>query len=91
MPTTIAVELGFPDAGKAKVRYADHRTAQRKRVSNVLIKLLGREGVFSAILEPKRDSVLIGAIVLEELDLVVDCTTGKLHPRDPDWILAEVE
>ena len=34
---------------------------------------------------------LIGAIVLEELDLLVDCGTQSLYPREPDSILTEIE
>ena len=46
---------------------------------------------FSAIIEPKRDTALIGAIVLEELDLVADCVTQTVHPRDPRGIVSEIE
>ena len=38
-----------------------------------------------------RTDALVGAIVLEELDFVVDCITQTLHPRDPDRIVSEVE
>lgn len=91
LPESVVKQLGLPAAGKAKVRYADQRTSTRQRVSNVLLELLGRESVFSAVVEPKRETALIGAIVLEELDLVVDCTTQQLHPRDPNWIVSEIE
>jgi hypothetical protein len=37
----------------------------------------------TAIIEPKRETALIGAIVLEYLDLLVDCTAQKVVPRDP--------
>ena len=40
------------------------------------------------------DSPLFGvlrAIVLEALDMLVDCRTQTLHPRDPDRIIAEIE
>jgi len=60
-------------------------------VSNVWLELLGRHGVFSAVVEPERSDALIGAIVLEELDLLVDCTTQSLYPREPDSILTEIE
>lgn len=50
-----------------------------------------RAVIFKAIAEPRRKDVLIGAIVLEDLDLVVDCRTQRLHPRDPKQILAEIE
>jgi clan AA aspartic protease len=91
LPASVVEQLGFPESGKAKVRYADQRTARRKQVGNVVVELLGREAVFNAVVEPKRTTALIGAIVLEALDLVVDCTTQTLHPRDPKWIVAEIE
>jgi hypothetical protein len=53
--------------------------------------LLGREGIFNAIVEPDRTDALVGAIVLEDLDLIVDCATQSVHPRDPDSIISEVE
>jgi hypothetical protein len=47
--------------------------------------------VFDAIVEPKRKTALIGAIVLETLNFVVDCVTQKLVPRDPKQIVSELE
>jgi hypothetical protein len=44
-----------------------------------------------AIVEPKRTSALIGAIVLEQLDLLVDCQRQRLIPRDPSGPLYEIE
>jgi predicted aspartyl protease len=91
LPAKAVAQLGLIGAGQTTVRYADGRSATREMVSNVWLSLQGREGVFSAILEPDRETALIGAIVLEELDLVVDCPTQSIHPRDPDRIVSEVE
>jgi predicted aspartyl protease len=91
VPDGIVAQLGLAAAGQATVRYADQRTATRPMVKNVWLKLLGRESVFNAIVEPGRTTALVGAIVLEDLDLVVDCTTQTLHPRDPNRIVSEVE
>jgi predicted aspartyl protease len=91
LPAQAAEQLGVPTAGKAAVRYADHRKGSRTVVENVRVDLLGRHGNFKAILEPKRTEVLIGAIVLEDLDLLVDCRTQTLQPRDPKQIIAEIE
>lgn len=55
------------------------------------MELFGRHGTFKAIVEPKREDVLIGAIVLEDLDLLVDCRTQTLQPRDPKGIITEIE
>jgi predicted aspartyl protease len=91
LPKKLAEQLGVPAAGKATVRYADRRKATRAVVENVQVELLGRHGTFKAIVEPGRADVLIGAIVLEDLDLLVDCRTQTLQPRDPDRIIAEIE
>ncbi|MCI0740790.1 MAG: hypothetical protein L0Y72_17200 [Gemmataceae bacterium] len=58
---------------------------------NASLKLLGRHSVFNATLEPKRETALIGAIVLEDLDLLVDSTKQRLYPRDPDFVVSEIE
>lgn len=91
LPQRAADELRLQGHGETIVRYADGRRETRPVVSNVWLQLLGRDGVFSAVLEPDRQDALLGAIVLEELDLLVDCTTRTLRPREPDSILTEIE
>jgi clan AA aspartic protease len=91
LPKAIAKQLGVPVVGKTRVRYADHRQSTRDVVGNVEVQLLGRQGTFKAVVEPRRNDVLVGAIVLEDLDLLVDCRTQKLRPRDPRFIIAELE
>jgi len=91
LPQRAVDELRLQGHGETTVRYADGRRETRSVVSNVWLQLLGRDGVFSAVVEPDRSDALIGAIVLEELDLVVDCTTQTLRPREPGSILTEIE
>lgn len=91
LPESVARQLGLPKTGEANVRYADHRTANREIVGHVDVEILGRRNTFTAIVEPGRTDALIGAIVLEALDMIVDCRTQTLHPRDPDRIIAEIE
>ena len=91
LPKSVATQLGVPLRGKATVRHADRRKATRQVVGEVDVELLGRDGTFKAIVEPERSNVLIGAIVLEDLDLLVDCGTQTLQPRDPKRIIAEIE
>jgi len=88
LPEPIVTQLGLPRAGEAMVRYADQRTTL---VRDVWLTLQGRQATFTAIVEPDRRDALIGAIVLEELDLVVDCATQTLQPRDPDRTVSEIE
>jgi predicted aspartyl protease len=91
IPASAMNALGLQESWHAKVKYADGHTASRPVVKNVWLRLCDRESVFSAIVEPGRDTALIGAIVMEALDLVVDCVTQTLHPRDPQQMLAEIE
>ncbi len=92
LPEAVAKELGFEVRRvKVKVRYADGRRAKRSEVEGVRLYLLGRDDTFSAIVEPKRDTALIGAIVLEDLDFLVDCGKQCLVPRDPDFVVNEIE
>lgn len=92
LPLSLVKELGLPlKRSKVKVRYADGRRGLRSEVNDVAVNLQGRDGIFTAVVEPKRDTALIGAIVLEDLDFVIDCTSQRLVPRDPDHIFNEIE
>jgi predicted aspartyl protease len=91
LPQSVATRLGLPIQGTSRVRYADQRVAERQVAQSVWLEVLGRDSVFKAILEPDRTDALIGAIVLEDLDLIVDCTAGKLLPRDPTTIITDIE
>lgn len=91
IPGAVAKGLGLEISGKAKVRYADGRTAVRSIAERIRFTYGGRSSIFNAIVEPARESVLVGAIVLEDLDLLVDCTGQSLVPRDPKQIISEIE
>jgi predicted aspartyl protease len=91
LPQRVVDGLGLKVDGETMVRYADNRREKRRMVSNVWLELLGRHSVFTAVVEPNRNDALIGAIVLEELDLLVDCPTQSLYPREPDSTLTEIE
>ena len=91
LPTAIADQLGLERIGTTGVRYADGRRATRDVVGEVDLTLLGRQSVFTASLEPDRNTALIGAIVMEELDFLIDCIRGTLYPRDPLTTITEIE
>lgn len=92
LSSAVAKELGLPlKKKKVKVRYADGRRAERSEADEIRLYLLGRDGVFTAIVEPRRDTALIGELVLEQLDFLVDCKKGRIFPRDPEGIFSEIE
>jgi hypothetical protein len=81
----------LPEAGQITVRFADGRREPRTVVGAVQLEIQGRSSVFTAVVEPGRTDALIGAIVLDELDFVPDCTRQVLLPRDPHGLFAEIE
>lgn len=91
IPASTAKELGLDLSDTVRVRYADGRTADRQVAKFVQLTFAGRSGLFTAVVEPGRDSALIGAIVMEDLDLLIDCGAQKLVPRDPNRIISEIE
>lgn len=91
LPESIAAQLGVPRTGETRVRYADQRRGTRPVVEDVEVEMLGRRGVFSALVEPDRTNALIGAIVMEDLDFLVDCGKQSIYPRDPEMVVSEVE
>ena len=91
LPTAVADLLGLPRVGKVTVQYADRRRAERDMAGDVDLTLFGRTCSLTASLEPDRTTALIGAIVMEELDLLIDCRNGMLRPRDPDGMINEIE
>ena len=91
LPEAVVKRLGVPTGDAIYVKYADGRRSRRKQAQGVAAQLLGRSGIFSAVVEPRRETALIGAIVLEDLDLLVDCTNQRLVPRDPSGPLSEIE
>jgi predicted aspartyl protease len=91
LPKAIVKRLGLPLGDRIKVRYADGRRAQRRKAEGAYVELLGRHDTFAAVIEPKRETALLGAIVLEALDLLVDCQNNRVVPRDPSGPIYEIE
>ena len=91
LPSTAVAALGLAPAGRITVQFADGRRDERDTVGDAEVEIGGRSSVFTAVVEPGRSNALIGAIVMEELDLIADCTSQKLLPRDPKGIFAELD
>jgi predicted aspartyl protease len=91
LPQSVVKQLGLPLMEAIQVRHADGRMARRREAEGVFVELLGRHGTFTAIVEPKRSSALIGPILLEDLDLLVNCQHQRLVPRDPSGAVFEIE
>jgi len=86
-------QLQFPVIRRRLVRYANEETVEREVVYGVEVTVCGRTGVFEAVIEPAKRYGLLGAIVLEALDLIADPRSQRLYvnPRSPDLPMAEIE
>jgi hypothetical protein len=87
LPQSVVPQLGFKPTGMTAGRPADGRRQQRPMVGGVQLTCPCRSSVFNAVVESDRDSALIGAIVLEDLDFAADRTSQTLVPRDPKQIV----
>jgi|GEM_PF-226991 len=81
LPQDIVEKLGLKKKGSAIVTYADERKEEREIAGIVKINIDGRAMESDCIVGPPFSEPLIGQIVLERLDLVVDCAKQALGPR----------
>ena len=81
LPQDIVRELELRKVRDVKVRYANNKVEMKPVYRAVVIEIFGREGTFDVICEEEGSQPLIGQMVLEVLDLVVDPRTKKLMPN----------
>ncbi|MFQ3597236.1 MAG: hypothetical protein SNJ66_02735 [Chloroherpetonaceae bacterium] len=93
LPGEVADELKFPFVRKTPVKYADESRAEKDVVGAVELEICGRKAWFEAIVEPKKSYALVGAIVMETLDLIVEPRSLGVYPnpRSPEAPLTEIE
>ncbi|MEW6680881.1 MAG: aspartyl protease family protein [bacterium] len=81
LPQDIVERLGLKMIESIIVTYADERKEKRDVFGGVMVRIEDRMGNFDCVVGPPLSEPLIGQIVLEELDLVVDCKENRLSPR----------
>jgi hypothetical protein len=74
------------------VKYADGWVERKEVYGVVKLELKGRVGNFDVLAENEEAQPLIGQIVLERLDLIIEPSTRKLipNPRAPEMPMIEV-
>jgi len=77
----IADRLGLIDMGKAVVTLADDTTKEMPRAGPLKLTIGDRSDYFSCLVGAPGCEPLIGQLVLEALDLIVDCQHQTLRPR----------
>ncbi|MEW6619469.1 MAG: hypothetical protein AB1422_09095 [bacterium] len=92
LPEDVVKEFEFPFIRRQIVKYANEDTAERDIVWSVEMELCGRKGIFEAIVEPKKKYPLIGAVIMESLDLIVEPRSLGIYPNPRSNLpMAEIE
>lgn len=81
LPEDLVDALGLERVGKIVVTYADERKEERPTAGVVTVRVDGRSMETRCVVGPPGSEGLLGQVVLEELDLLVDSARGKLVPR----------
>ena len=91
IPEESAAFLGLPTVGTRPIKLADGRIRSFPVVGDLRIEILGRGMSTDAVVMPIGTTILIGQVVLETLDLVVDPKSRDVlvNPAHPDGPLAE--
>lgn len=87
IPENIANELKLIKSEKKfPVEYADGRIEEREVALGVCVEVMGRDTETRAIIEPNGNDILVGMLILEDLDLFIDTKNGKVipNPESPD-------
>lgn len=84
-------QLGLRIIGQQLVKYADGRQETVGVTEAILIEIEGRRTTEDALVTG--DEVLIGQVVLEKLDLLVDCRNQRLivNPTNPDGAVSYIK
>ena len=81
LPEDEVGKFGLSRGGRVIVTYADDRREELSVARGLEVSLLGRSMVTDCVIGPPLCEPLIGQLVLEELDLIVDCARNTLGPR----------
>jgi len=81
LPEDEVDKLGLMRGNKVIVTYADERKEELSTGRGLEITLLNRTMVTDCVIGPPLCEPLIGQLVLEELDLLIDCSRKSLCPR----------
>jgi len=92
LPQDVIEELGLRKIGERRVRYANNQIQIKSVYRGVILQLKGRDGIFDVLGEVEGSEPLVGQIVLEALDLIVDPITKTVipNPRSPDMPMTEI-
>jgi len=92
LPSALVRKLRLRKSGEAVVRYANGKVETKAIYGIVTTEIRGRSGHFDVLAEENGAQPLVGQIVLEQLDLVVDPKRRRVqpNPQSPDLPMVEI-
>jgi len=92
LPMDLIQKLGLEKIDEVNVRYADNSVKRKEVYGWVILEIAGGKAVFDVLAESEGAQPLIGQIVLERLDLVIEPSTRKVipNPRSPETPMIEI-
>ena len=83
IPAAVAERLGLFRLRKTDAKYADGRVEEVDMTEAVTVEILERETEMNPMI--LGEQILLGVMVLEGLDLMVDCNRNRLVPYQGTW------
>ena len=83
LPAAVADRLGLFRIRRTDAKYADGRVEEVDMTEAVTVEILGRETEMNPMV--LGEQILLGVMVLEGLDLMVDCNRNRLVPYQGTW------
>jgi len=92
LPQNVIDKLNLRKMQEVKVRYVDNKMEIKSIYGVVTLEMCGRAGEFNVLAEPEGAQPLVGQIILEQLDLIIDPRTRKVipNPRSPEMLMVEI-
>ena len=89
LPLSIIERLGLPPTRKVTVTLSDGSRQERQLYGELRVQVGDRDDVFSCVAKLEGAPLLLRQIVLEALDLVVDCGRQRPipNPEAPDGMM----
>lgn len=81
LPQDLVEALGLREVGKVIVTYADERKEEWPLAGIVTARVGNRMTSLNCVVGPPNSEPLLGQVVLETMDLLVDRSLGRLVPR----------
>ena len=81
IPEDIKEYLGLEDRGKVIAVLADERKMELPKAGTARVEIAGRSFSTDCLVGPPGCEVLVGRLILEALDLIIDSVKGEVTPR----------